>query len=375
MSNCKLNLLQVATHSNISRGGAVQLYGMVRQLVHRGHRVTTVFQHETSERLAAETETQIRALGADYYSFDRNKLIDHWHFRKFVKHNNFDLIHCHRDPALVFVYKSLFGLSSPPLLVQRGTTYPLKKYSWENFIYHRNRLDGIIGVAEAVKDILVNQCKVSPEKVRVIYGGVDPEKFNPVISGVEVRKELSIPLDAPVVGMAAALHPKKGHEIFLAAAALVTEQFPETRFLLAGGGKQKTANRLREQVKELNLDDKIILAGFRSDMPEVLAVFDISVCSSLRGEGLTGSLRESMAMAKPVISSNVSGNSEIVLQDQTGLLVPPGEPKPLAEAIIHLLKNRELADQLGKNGYDLIQAKFTQSIQCDQLLELYFSLL
>ena len=130
-----------------------------------------------------------------------------------------------------------------------------------------------------------------------------------------------------------------------------------------------------ETVRETGIDKNVIFAGFRSDIFDVISAFDVSVCSATKGEGLTGAVRESLAMAKPVVSTNVAGNGEVVIHGKTGMLVPPKDNAAMAEAIIYLLENSEESLKMAQAGRELVLEKCNNEVRCRRVEELYYNVL
>ena len=368
----KLNILHIATHTKISRGGAVQLMRLVRGLRDKGHNVSCAVGMGKDGKPVPETVETFKQEKIPCYFFNLKSIPALLEIRKFLKLNNFDVVHTHRDPALVMLLKATIGMTIPVITANRGTTQPLTKYSLKWFAYRSKKLDRAITVAQAVKDSIVNTAGVNPDKVDVVYGSVCLKNYHPGIDGSGIRKEFHIEPDTPVVGLVAEMHPKKGHHYFLDAAKVVLEKIPNAKFLMAGGGK---ADSVMNYAKELGIFNNCIFASFRKDVPQVLAALDVSVCSSTRGEGLTGTLRESLAIGTPAISTDVSGNSEIIINEKTGLLVPPKDTPAMANAIVRILTDKKLADTLSQNGLALIKEKFTNELRVNTVEKLYYNIL
>lgn len=363
-----LRVLELAPHTSIDRGGAIQMLRLARELKLRGHQVVCAFRKR--RRVEAYLEPAYEA-GLEVVTFEMRGISGSLEFRKFLREHPVDIIHVHKDRALEFLFHATVGMDLPVVVMNWGNCYPLK--SAEAARLNSRKVTKIIAVAEAVKRMLILTGKVDPNKIEVIYGGVNPEQFHPGISGQKVRAEFfNGDPSVPVVGLVANFNvktdKKKGHKVFFRAAAAVLREVPEARFLIVGKGDRE---RLEKLCAELGILDRVIFTGFRTDIAEVLAAMDVSVSSSTEGEGLTGALRESLAMAKPVVATNVGGNPELIINGQTGLIVPPGEPELLARAIVRLLRNRELAARLGQNGLELVRQKFLNSVRCDRIEQLY----
>jgi glycosyltransferase involved in cell wall biosynthesis len=216
------------------------------------------------------------------------------------------------------------------------------------------------------------------EKVELVYYAVDQDRHAPELAdGTRVRKELGLAPDAPVVGKMAYFYPPstsgralppnlrgrgiKGHDVLLRAAPLVLERIPDAKFLLVGKGWGPGGPAYEQQLKDLaeslGLGDAVLFPGERSDVPDVLAAFDVSVHCCL-SDNLGGTV-ESLLMERPMVVSDIGGFKDTVLHEKTGLVVPPDDPRALADAIVRLLQDRELAARLGRQGRAHMLSRFT----------------
>jgi len=232
--------------------------------------------------------------------------------------------------------------------------------------------DRIIAVSEAVKAWTVKHENIDLEKFVTIYNGIDVSRFALPINVDEKKKELRLDPRFPVIGTVGTLTEQKGHKYLLEALAKVTEVIPDVKLLIVGDGHLRT--ELEELSAEFGVGENVIFCGCRRDIPEILAILDLFVLSSL-GEGLSLVTLEAQVCGKPVVASNVDGIPEAVNDGQTGLLVPPEDPERLATAIITLLQDRELAMKMGEAGRRLVRKKFTSEIMVRKMEELYGSLL
>jgi glycosyltransferase involved in cell wall biosynthesis len=281
-----------------------------------------------------------------------------------------DVVHVHRERALGFVLRALPPGPPPFALVgHRGNSNPLS--ARHRALLADPRVDVVVAVAREVRDILV-EGGLAPERVRVIYGSVDTEAFRPGLDGARLRRDVGVEASAPLVGLLANLDGKKDHGTFLAAAARVRRERPETRFVLVGGGDEEP---FRRRAAELGLGEVIRFAGFREDAAACLAAFDVSVNCSDRGEGLTGAVRESLAMARPVVCTRVGGNAELVEDGRTGRLVEPGDPEALAEAILWTLAHPGEAAVLAARGRETVLREMRPEVRQARLEGLYREIL
>lgn len=234
-----------------------------------------------------------------------------------------------------------------------------KKHSVESLNRRLWRLnDRIIAIGEASRDYLIRYEGVPPQKVTVIYNGVDLERFKPRPPELRIKRELGIPEENQVVGILAVLRPEKAHQVFLESAKMISRELPNVSFLVVGDGSERT--RLEKLASELGVDRRVIFAGNRTDIPEVLSFFDVAVlCSDPYIETLPTAILEAMAMAKPVVATEVGCLREMVIEGKNGYLVPSRKPRELAEAILGLLKDRDLAQNMGGEGRRRVENLFS----------------
>jgi glycosyltransferase involved in cell wall biosynthesis len=196
--------------------------------------------------------------------------------------------------------------------------------------------DRAIAVSMSTRDFLIRERFVPADRVRLIWNGAPLDEFAPVSAerARAARVALGLPVDAPVVGSIARLSLQKGHRYLVEAAARVLASRPDVRFLIAGDGDQMAA--LRERATALGIADRVVFAGHRTDVPDLLGALDVFAISSLY-EGTPLTLFEAMAAGKAIVSTAVDGCREVLEDGTTGLLVPPGDAERLGEAILRVV--------------------------------------
>ncbi|MFH1540099.1 MAG: glycosyltransferase family 4 protein [bacterium] len=190
--------------------------------------------------------------------------------------------------------------------------------------------------------------------IKVIYNGVDLAATKPGRDAARVREELGIPPDAPLVGMAGRVQQWKGHEVFLAAAEMLLDDFPDAWFAIAGGDLYSEEHFLDNLKKGVRGNDKlknrVVFTGHRKDVLDIINTFDVYVHPTLKDEPFGRVIMEAMALGKPVVTTRCGGPEEIVLDEYTGLMVAAGDAKALSRAVGRLLIDRETAKKFGANG-------------------------
>ena len=187
-------------------------------------------------------------------------------------------------------------------------------------------------------------------KASVVYNGLPfPPVHDRIAARAEACKGLGIDAGAKLVAAAGALHPGKDYLTFLAAAEKVARRVEEAVFLIAGAGSESYTNLLRQRIRDLRLESRVRLLGWRDDIQDLLAGVDVLVISSEQESfGLTAI--EALAVETPVVSTRCGGPEEVLADGVTGLLVPVKDPHAMADAIVRLLQDAELSHRLGVSG-------------------------
>ncbi len=209
--------------------------------------------------------------------------------------------------------------------------------------------DRAIAVSHSTRDFLVSERSVPAERVRLIWNGAPLAEFAPAgrDRALAARRELGLPEDAIVIGAIGRLNAQKGHTHLLDAAALLRARLPDVRTLIVGDGD--LMDELRGQVARLRLEDRVVFAGHRTDVPDLLAALDVFCISSLY-EGTPLTLFEAMAAGRPIVSTAVDGCREILEDGVSGLLVPPADASALAGALERAATDAALRGALGRRA-------------------------
>ena len=217
-------------------------------------------------------------------------------------------------------------------------------------------MDAVVCVSSAQAE-KVRRAKVAEAKIVVILNGIGADAFaEPNADG---RTEMTGWFTQPprwIVGSAGRLSPEKGFPIFIEAAALVVQQRPHAGFVLFGAGPVRT--ELEQRIAQRGLTGRFVLAGFRDNLNRYLPNLDLAVMSSYT-EGLPVFLLEAGAAAVPAVATAVGGIPEVIVEGQTGHLVPPGDPRLLAERIVALLDNDPRWQAMGRAACSRVQEEFS----------------
>lgn len=253
---------------------------------------------------------------------------------------------------------------------------------WLKSLFIRLFADQVIAVSEAVQHGLLAVSPGLPKgRVTTIPLGVNLDTFRPLCSAIGLRSELGLPETAPIVTTVGRFHPVKGHRDFLAAVSLIREHWPETHFLVVG---DNTFNVPEEELLKYRLQEQVLgdsllrghvhFTGFRDDIPAILSLSDVVVCASaFESFGMVNI--EAMACGTPVVSTNVGGPAETVLDGKTGFLVPPHRPSEIADRVCRLLADPLLRGRMGQQARQWVAAQFSLRGYVERIEILYARLL
>jgi glycosyltransferase involved in cell wall biosynthesis len=207
--------------------------------------------------------------------------------------------------------------------------------------------DRIIANSEAVRQYLLGRGGLAADKVVTIYNGVNFDRFRTHTDATVRRRELGIADDVVLAGCLARIEPAKDHGTLLQAMALISSRVPKLELVLIGGGSEE--ERLKRMADELGIGPRVHFVGFRTDAAEWLQSVDISVLSSVK-EGLSNTVLESMAAGRPVVATDVGGNAEVIVEGETGFLVPSRAPTELGAALAQVASSPEMMASFGAAG-------------------------
>jgi glycosyltransferase involved in cell wall biosynthesis len=233
--------------------------------------------------------------------------------------------------------------------------------------------DRVIAVCELARQVEIERANVPPNHVLTIYNGLDAAAFDVSdADGLRIRRSFEIPPPAPLVGSVGRLHVQKDFHTLLTAMTYVRKCLPDVRLLIVGDGDLRDA--LEDRARAFGLAESVTFAGHRDDIPQILAALDVFTLPS-RWEGLPNAVLEAMAAGLPVVATHVGGVPELVVDAETGLLVPPQDPAALSRALLTLLENSDLRREMGRAGRDRVRACFSIDRMVQDTAQLYDTLL
>jgi glycosyltransferase involved in cell wall biosynthesis len=243
----------------------------------------------------------------------------------------------------------------PRIIPSREIDYPLKDTLRYRFFYNSIATRIVMNSKATLQTVTESAPWFNRSRAIIIYKGIDLRPYDKKTAST-VRQDLAIKKSSPIVTFVGQLDERKGIHYLLDAWRLVTKHHPKAVLLMAGKGKM--VDFIRRYIKGFSLESSIVLAGFRADIPALLRDSSMLVLPSL-WEGFGYVLVEAMAASLPTVATKTSSIPEIVIDGETGILVPPKESRPLAKAIDTLLDSPKMRKKMGRAGRRVVEEKFT----------------
>ncbi|HYM75128.1 MAG TPA: glycosyltransferase [Candidatus Dormibacteraeota bacterium] len=292
----------------------------------------------------------------------------------FLRRGRFQIVHTHDLYANILGIPAAVVARVPVIISSQRDLAHLDLYKTRRRVWLR-RLQklssAVLTNANAVREAVLAEDHFTPEKVRVIYNGVDLERF----SQDSRDRDWLIPNGSDekwIVLVGSMYSDVKGHPWLISAAETVVKEFPAARFLLVGDGARR--KDFESRVAQLGLEKYFYFLGRRDDVPRILACCDIAVLPS-RAEGLPNAVLEYLAAGLPTVASRVGGNVEIIGESEHGLLVPPEDSPLLAQGLLRLLRDPGFAASLGRKGRAFVAAEFSFQRMIEKTDQMYTELL
>lgn len=284
--------------------------------------------------------------------------------RNKLKGGNFDIIHAFTNRCLSNALLASRGIPVKHI-GYRGTIGHLSRWDPASWLTYLNpRVDRIVCVSDAVRQYLLSM-RIPPSRLATIYKGHDVSWYGdgepPSLS------EFGIPSEAFIVGFTGDMRPVKGVDVLIQS-ALHLREFPKIHFLLIGQVRDRKIEKLAREEK---IRDMIHFTGFRKDAPALMRAANVFVMPSIGREGLPRGVIEAMSQRVPAIVSDVGGMPELVKDNECGLVVPPGDPEALANAIRFFAEDPARAKEFGDRAYERIKNHFNIQTTIKETIELY----
>jgi glycosyltransferase involved in cell wall biosynthesis len=361
-----VRIFQVLEFNQFNTGSVHQMLQAAAGLRERGHDVTIVSRpDETLERRAHERGVDFAGI-AMRHQFDFGSILQ---FRRLAHEKEPDVIHVHKGIAHAIALAATTRQNIGAFVVNRGVSFPLDV--WNRGKYRTKRVDRVVTVCEDIKNVIVSSGGLSPEKVIVVYAGTDVAVFDPEKWDARAfRREKEIADDRFLIAQVGVRHWKGWKELIDAVRA-IAHAYPQVHLALIGCRNDEEANEVRAYAAEQEMSERVSAIEYRSDMPNVFASCDLVVDASYAGTGITGTIREAMAMRKPVIATDCGGNRELVSSEDVGWLVPMRDVSALSQAMASVISDVDRAARVATNAREHVVRGFSKELRISRLEELY----
>lgn len=386
MPRGKRTILHVIDALNV--GGAQELLVLLADKTPKSAYQTLVCVIQPDTTIKARIESK----GAPVYCFNRPRpsivspidfiLYFYKNVRDIIslcRRHKVDVVHCHLSdsefigiPAgwLYHADRVISTVHYPALLPERkaGDLRNYLRIGATRMLYHLT--DAVVAVSDDVAEQLKSVFHLSPSKIKIIINGIDVEMIHSTLPKPELLPSVWASPGQRLITSVGRLMPPKGHRYLVEAMPCLIRQFGNLKLLLAGDGDLRDS--LEKQSKHLKVQGVISFLGSRSDVHDILALTEIFVLPST-SEGTSMALLEAMAAGKPIVATDIPGNRTILKHEYNCLLVPPGNPEKLAEAIAFLLHHPSIAADYGKNAYRDVYRQFDIEQTVKQLMAIWGS--
>ncbi len=341
-------------------GVETNLVGLSRELQQRGHNVWVMSSGGVLEDALQEQGVEHLRSAIEIRN-PMGLLKAAWRLRQFAKDQGFDVVHAMSAAANVVATMALGRKSttvhlSSPMGLQNSDHEAGLVTDARNWLLAIGA-DRILLISKEIERAM-RRLRVDADRMidcRVV--GVDCSRFRSSAARAgAIRAEFGIGPEEAIISTIGALHSRKSHHLFIQAASGIVRQQPNTRCLVVGEGP--LWGELQQQIRQLDLEGRVILTGRRADVDAILAETDVYVKPGIV-EGFIGiTVLEAMACEKPVVAFTTVDVQAAIVDGLTGMLVPPGDAEALASAVLQLLSDRPLAARLARNGLALVERQF-----------------
>ncbi len=348
------------------RGGEQQMFYLARGLAERGIWTALALQPN------GPAETRARQAGLPVYRIAMHGEMDLMAalaIARTARAGGFNILHAHTAHAQSLILLArYFGLAPCRLVAHRRIEFPVGRGLFGlGRLKYRRGISAYIAVSNRVKESLL-RARIPEWRIFPVHTVTSPERFADVRPDPELRASLGIPEGAFVVGNIGALVDHKDHRTLLEACRIVRDHVPETYVVIVGDGPLE--EKVRAKAEALHMTDRLVMTGFRSDIPEVIRLFDVFALSSTE-EGLSGTLLEAAASGCPIVTTDAGGAREAIEHEKSGIVVPISSPKALATGLLRLHDEPETARAFVERGLQRVHEHFNPDVLTERTLDVY----
>jgi glycosyltransferase involved in cell wall biosynthesis len=365
-----MKIFQILEFNQFNTGSVHQMFQAAAGLRERGHEVTVISRPDPI------LDAKAREHGLAFHGFPFRNQIDLTTIRglrRLVRKHRPDVIHVHKGLSHALALAATWGHSVPVFVVNRGVSFPLDL--WNRGKYRTPRVDRVVTVCQQIKDVIVESGGLPDAKVQVVFAGTDVRHFDPARwDRGAFRREKNIAGDRFVIAQVG-VRDWKGWKELVDSVSDVLPRHPHAHLLLIGCRTDDEKNTVLQYARERGIAASVTPIEYRTDMPNVFASCDVVVDASWAGTGITGTIREAMAMEKPVIATDAGGNRELVTSPEVGWLIPMKDRNALTSALLDVIEQPDRAQQVARNARMHVVKGYSKELRIQRLESLYAEIL
>ncbi len=346
----KLSILQINS-SKTWAGGETHIKDLIKGLRDKEHNIFLVVRSQIAENFK-EMDINLNVLplknSIDLYSIFK--------LAKIIKKNKIDIIHVHNGKDYWLAVLARYFAGRANIVATRHILKPIG-----NSFLHKRMLatiDQFIAVSKEVKKKLIKENNINSEKIKVIYNGMDLSNYNNIDSEY-LYSEMNVYQDNFIIGSVGTLCDLKNQKLLVDIASEI--ELDNIKFIIVGedfSAKKEYKNELINRINKNNLDDRIIMTGYRKDIPELMNFFDLLVVPS-KSEAFGLVAIEAMAAGTPVIANKIDGLKEVIKNYNSGILIPDNDVSKYKKEILNLYNNKDDTNKYIENGINRVKNKFS----------------
>ncbi|HEY0591686.1 MAG TPA: glycosyltransferase family 4 protein [Thermoanaerobaculia bacterium] len=361
-----LSVIHILEKNQFNTGSVHQMFQAAAGFAERGHRATIV------SREAAELRQRCAEAGVEFRALPLRSELDVRSIagiRRIADEMDADVIHVHKGMPHSLAMAATWRRPVAAFIVNRGVSFPLTR--WNRPKYRTPRIDRIVCVCEQIRQEVIRSGRLDPGKVDVVYAGTDTAVFDPARwDRNDFRRERGISPGAFVFAQVG-IRDWKGWRELTDAFVPVRQKHPDARLMLIAYRDAAQRDEVAGYAAARGVGDAVIPVEYRADIARVLASADCVADASWDGTGITGTIREAMALGKPVIATDCGGNRELVSTPEVGWLVPPKANQALAAAMREVIDDRQRSAAIGARAREHVKGGFSKEIRIATLETLY----
>ncbi|MDI6890023.1 MAG: glycosyltransferase family 4 protein [Thermodesulfovibrionales bacterium] len=363
------------TESSMGWGGQeIRILEESLGMIRRGHRVIIAAPEKSNiSKRGKERGIEVFPAGFKKNPFSLLRIIS------LIDRGKIEIVNTHSSSdSWVATVAARLSRAKPKIIRTRHLSTPISRSYLSRLLYDVLP-DAIITTGEEIKRRMVSDNRFDASRIFSIPTGVDLDRFNPAKVKPAQLKNPPVPPFTKggqgglrggfSIGMIGVLRSWKGHKFFIEAVPEILSQIPYAVFYIVGDGPQY--ENIKNLIQELSLQNRVFMLGHREDIPEILASLDVVVHPSYANEGVPQSILQALAMKKPVVASDAGSIREVIMNGQTGFLIPTKNPYKIASKLIDLYKNPELCARFGEEGRKLIEKHYSIDQMLDKIERLY----